>query len=241
MAQTVNRPYDESVLAAVNSYYGYFRTLGEALGVVRNLEPLSALDRATEPEHGIVVRLPVPGNRSGFAARDACVYVPPAWFTTPKPTLPVVMLLHGLPGDPSGWVTSGEAQTTGDAYARQHDGRAPILVMPDILGGFDNDTECVDSARGNLETYLTVDVPATVVSRFGTAEPGDGWAVAGFSLGGMCALILALRHPDLFPTFGDYGGLLGPRTGDDNDVGTTVADLFAGDSRRSRRTNRSRC
>src|ERR671912_205513 len=39
----------------------------------------------------------------------------------------------------------------------------------------------------------------------------------------------ALRHPDLFPTFGDYGGLLGPRTGDDNDVGTTVADLFAGD------------
>ena len=218
-----------NTLAAVDSYYGYFRTLGEALGVVRNLEPLSALDRTTVPAHGIVVQLPVPGNRSGFAARDAYVYVPPAWFHAPKPTLPVVMLLHGLPGDPSGWVTSGEAQTTADAYARAHDGRAPILVMPDILGGFDNDTECVDSVRGDVETYLTVDVPATVVPRLGAAPPGPQWAVAGFSLGGMCSLVLALRHPDLFPTFGDYGGLLGPRTGDDNDVGTTVADLFAGD------------
>jgi S-formylglutathione hydrolase FrmB len=218
-----------NVLTAVNSYYGYFRTLGQALGVVRDLQPQSALDRATVPANGIVVRLPVPGNRSGFAARDAYVYVPPAWFHTPKPILPVVMLLHGLPGDPSGWVTSGEAQTAADAYARDHDGRAPILVMPDILGGFDNDTECVDSVRGNVETYLTEDVPATVVPRLGAAPPGPQWAVAGFSLGGMCSLMLALRHPDLFPTFGDYGGLLGPRTGDDNDIGTTVADLFAGD------------
>ncbi len=148
-----------NVLAAVNSYYGHFRTLGQALGVVRDLQPQSALDRTTVPANGIVVRLPVPGNRSGFAARA-------------------------------------------DAYARDHDGGAPILVMPDILGGFDNDTECVDSARGNVETYLTEDVPATVVPRLSTAPPGPQWAVAGFSLGGMCSLMLALRHPDLFPTNG---------------------------------------
>jgi S-formylglutathione hydrolase FrmB len=41
--------------------------------------------------------------------------------------------------------------------------------------------------------------------------------------------MLALRHPDLFGTFGDYSGLVGPRTGDGNDPGTTVEDLFGGD------------
>jgi S-formylglutathione hydrolase FrmB len=44
----------------------------------------------------------------------------------------------------------------------------------------------------------------------------------------MCALMLALRHPRLFQTIGDYGGLIGPRSGDDNAVGTTVADFFGG-------------
>lgn len=217
-----------NVLAGVNAYYGYFRTLGEALGIVRNLEPLSALERTTAPDHGIVVQLPVPGTRSGFDARDAYVYVPPAWFATPRPALPVVLLLHGLPGDPSAWVTSGEAQLTADAFAAAHGGRAPILVLPDILGSFDNDTECVDSPRGAVETYLTVDVPATVVPRLGSAPPGPQWAVAGFSLGGMCALLLGLRHPAELPTFADYGGLVGPRTGDDNEVGMTVDDLFGG-------------
>lgn len=40
--------------------------------------------------------------------------------------------------------------------------------------------------------------------------------------------MLALRHPDLFDTFADYGGLQGPRSGETNDVGSTVNDLFGG-------------
>jgi S-formylglutathione hydrolase FrmB len=44
-------------------------------------------------------------------------------------------------------------------------------------------------------------------------------------------LVLALRYPDLFGTFGDYGGLAGPRSGDGNAVGTTVSALFGGSTR----------
>jgi S-formylglutathione hydrolase FrmB len=40
--------------------------------------------------------------------------------------------------------------------------------------------------------------------------------------------MLALRRPEQFATFGDFGGLLGPRTGDGNEVGSTVKDLFGG-------------
>ena len=42
-------------------------------------------------------------------------------------------------------------------------------------------------------------------------------------------MMLALRNPDVYRTFGDYSGLLGPRSGDSNAIGSTVTDLFRGD------------
>ena len=74
-----------------------------------------------------------------------------------------------------------------------------------------------------------MDVPASVQRQLGTKPPGQAWAVAGLSEGGACAIMLALRHPDLFPTFADYGGLVGPRVGETNaDTDATVAQLFGG-------------
>ena len=139
------------------------------------------------------------------------------------------MLLHGTPGDPTDWVEAGQAQATADAWAARHGGVAPVLVMPDINGTFTDDTECVDSPLGQVETYLTVDVPAAVRTNLGTLPPGPAWAIAGLSEGGSCAIMLALRHPDLFATFGDFSGLAGPRAGETNDdTADTVAQLFGG-------------
>jgi len=101
--------------------------------------------------------------------------------------------------------------------------------MADENGDTLNDTECVDSKLGNVEQYLTVDVPAFIEKRFGAAATPQQWAIAGLSEGGMCALMLSLRNPDVYRTFGDYSGLVGPRSGDTNRPGTTVTDLFGGD------------
>ena len=47
--------------------------------------------------------------------------------------------------------------------------------------------------------------------------------------GGTCSIVLALRHPDLFTAFGDFGGLVGPRVGETNaDTADTVTELFGG-------------
>jgi S-formylglutathione hydrolase FrmB len=211
----------------VNAHYAYIPTLGVALG---DDPPLSSVDAddGRIPAKGQVVPLTVP-TASSFSARQAQVYLPPAWFATRRPALPVVMLLHGVPGDPSDWADGGEASAAADAWAAQHRGVAPVLVMPDINGSLTADTECVDSPGGNAETYLTVDVPAAVQQQFGTTPPGRSWAIAGLSEGGACAIMLALRHPDLFSTFGDFGGLSGPRVGEsDTDTDPTVAELFGG-------------
>ncbi|SFK64472.1 S-formylglutathione hydrolase FrmB [Amycolatopsis sacchari] len=177
---------------------------------------------AQRPHAGVFTTVAIPSP--GFAARPAVVYLPPVWFTVPRPSLPVLLLLHGTPGAPEDWLTSGDAAATLETWAAAHGGRAPVVVMPDINGNRDGDSECV----GPAEDYLTTTVPSFVHSRYGTQPPGAHWAVAGLSEGGSCALQLTLGHPGVFATFGDYSGLAGPRTGDRNAPGDTVPKLFAG-------------
>ncbi|NIH84358.1 alpha/beta hydrolase-fold protein [Amycolatopsis granulosa] len=218
-----------NVLAAVNASYGYYLTVGQAIGLPgRDAASLQQLDRAGVPGSGQLVTLTIPARAAHFAARPAQVYLPPAWFARPRPNLPVVVLLHGTPGAPGDWTDGGGATATLDAWAAAHGGTAPIVVMPDINGAFDADSECVDGPAGQAETYLTQDVTSFVTSRFFTRPAGRHWAVAGLSEGGSCALTLALRHPRIFGTFADFSGLAGPRTGDGNDVGDTIPALFSG-------------
>ncbi len=218
-----------NISLAVNANYAVFRTMGELFGADPDTVSIDALQDDAVPTEGRVVTMTIAGAASGFPARDARVYVPPAWFAKPRPALPVIMLLHGTPGGPEVWTEGGQAQLIADQFAAQHGGSAPLILMPDINGGLAADTECVDSPRGNAETYLTADVPTAVQRELGSAPPGKQWAVAGLSEGGSCSLMLALRHPDLYSVFGDYGGLAGPRTGDTNaDTSGAVAQLFSG-------------
>lgn len=214
----------------INRHYGYYPTFDDLLGrTSADASSLAGLDCTVVPKKGKVVTLPIPGTKSGFDARPAQVYVPPAFCRDPRPHLPVVILLPGTPGQTSDWTRAGLADVTSDAFAQQHNGLAPIIVMADENGSLTGDTECVNGIRGNVDTYLSVDVPAFVKRRFDTATAPGQWAIGGLSEGGMCGLMLSLRHPDLFRTFLDFGGLLGPRSGETNAIGTTVQDLFGGD------------
>ncbi len=217
--------------AFVNAYYSYLPTVGALLGG-RGVDAISTahfrrLDQNSQaakmfgtrgrahphaalmsvPSHGVVVPFVIPPVVSGWQkARTAEVYVPPAWFASPHPRLPVVEMLHGTPGSPADWTRGGSADVVADRYARAHHGVAPLLVMPDVNGGFFRDTECVNGVKGNVETYLTVDVPRAVEARFGSRVDRSGWAIAGLSEGGYCALELALRHPDQYSVAGDFSG-----------------------------------
>jgi enterochelin esterase-like enzyme len=219
-----------NLAAAANAYYDRYPTV-QALLSGRATE--KAPPAAQAPAAGQVVPVEIPGERSNFAARQALVHLPPAWFAEPRPQLPVIVLLHDTGGSPQEWIDDGEAARTADAWAAAHGGVAPILVLPDVSGVDGRARGCVDSPLGHVETYLTADVPALVQRQFSTLPPGPAWAVAGQSAGGACAIMLALRHPDLFGTFGDFGGLAGPRLGDKNtDVTVTVTELFEGSAQR---------
>src|SRR5690606_15466240 len=158
------------------------------------------------PSTGAVTTAPIPGAVSAFDAREAQIYLPPAYFADPRPDLPVLVLLAGQPGSPEDWIVGGRLVETMNAYAAAHSGLAPVVVVADGTGGqFDNPL-CVDSHLGNAATYLAVDIPAWARTHL-QVDPGPrAWSVGGLSYGGTCALQLATTRPDVYPTFLDMSG-----------------------------------
>jgi S-formylglutathione hydrolase FrmB len=221
----------------LNQWVGYFSTVGEAWSQLTaaplpnqvpadGLAALRGTVRPTDP--GRVVAVSIPDTASGFAHRTEDVWLPPAWFAGPRPpALPVIMMIGGEFNTPADWIRTGNVLPVVDAYAAAHGGQAPILVFVDAGGTFNNDTECVDGPRGNAADHLTGDVRPYVIAHFGASPDPRQWGVVGWSMGGTCAVDLAVMHPELFDTFDDIAGDAGPEVGTKDQ---TIARLYGGDA-----------
>jgi len=224
-------------LVRIDAHYAYLPTLGDVLGTpmpheVRTPTPRRPLSPDPPPtiNHGEVVEVDIPSSKR-FVHRPGFVWLPPAWFVTPRPRLPVVELMAGVPGQPDNMIRAATADGVADAYAAGHAGVAPILVFPDHNGSFTGDTECVDGPRGAAETYLLTDIPKYMRRRFDASSGPSHLAIVGYSEGGTCAVTLALRHPDLVGTFVDIGGDIRPNLGlRPGQEARTVAGLYGGDA-----------
>lgn len=180
------------------------------------------------PCSGAVTEVEIPGTESGFPARPAVLYLPPAYLTSPRAVLPVMVMIAGQPGRPQDWFSSGRLGSTVDAYAARHDGLAPVVVVVDALGSQDANPLCLDSALGNAATYVARDVPAWIEKSLQVSRDPAQWAIGGFSYGGTCSIQLAVNYPAIYPTFLDFLGQDEPSLGDH---AGTVAATFAGDER----------
>ncbi len=101
-----------------------------------------------------------------------------------------------------------------------------MLVFVDTSGSFTKDTECVNGVRGNAADHLTKDVVPYVISHFGVSSDPANWGVAGWSMGGTCAVTLTAKYPELFSTFVGIDGDVSPNAGSKDQ---TVFRLFGGD------------
>lgn len=245
------------VLSAVkiNAFYGYRPTLGSlveppmssdisfaalsrprpVLATNPNLPLIRSWRRPSSiPGGGRVTAAEIPGTRSGFVARPAVIYLPPAYFADPRPLLPVLVLIAGQPGGPDDWLTAGSLLTIMNTFAGTHAGLAPIVIVPDATGSMLANPMCLDSELGHVETYLAVDLPRWVEDHLQIDRDTRHWAVGGFSYGGTCSLQLALRHPALYPTFLDISGQQKPTLGTRTQ---TVQAAFGGDDAKFQAVN----
>ena len=232
----------------VNADFGQYTTVGSILGT-STIAPLPAADLALQragagtdsasehelwktwaapagiPARGTVGSVTIPASVSHFAARDALVYLPPAALVPHPPALPVLVMMSGQPGSPEDVFLAGHLDKIMDAMAAEHDGLAPIVVVPDQLSAPTVNPMCVDSASGNSATYLTVDVPAWIRANLDVQSAVTGWGVGGFSQGGTCAIQLGAGHPEIFGSIMDVSGELEPKAGSPEQ---TIARGFGG-------------
>jgi S-formylglutathione hydrolase FrmB len=233
-----------SCLSGVNLSFGAYPTVRALF--VDELERQVSLDEVNAPaelvsgqplsqawhppdglsDHGAVATAEIPGTASGFHARPALIYLPPAYLTVPRAKLPVLVLLTGQPGSPRDWFTGGQLAARMDRFAAIHDGLAPVVVVPDMLGSQMANPLCLDSQLGNAATYVDTDVPAWIRATLHIEQNPARWAVGGFSGGGTCALQAAVRSPQVYPTMLDISGQ------DEATLGSpsrTAREAFGGD------------
>ncbi|PEG34048.1 hypothetical protein CQY20_27565 [Mycolicibacterium agri] len=226
-----------SAALALNLWVGYFPTVQTAWNQLTAGPLPDQTDEVTVtamqqerkiPAHGTVVPVQISDAASGFRHRGELVYLPPAWFATnPPPPLPTVMMIGGEFNTPADWLRTGQAITTIDDFAAAHHGYAPVFVFVDPGGAFNNDTECVNGSRGNAADHLTKDVVPYMISKYGVSPDRAHWGIVGWSMGGTCAVDLAVMHPDMFTAFEDIAGDIGPNSGNKEQ---TISRLFGGNA-----------
>lgn len=110
---------------------------------------------------------------------------------------PVLFLLHGLGGSHTDWSSRTKIQEYAAAYPL-------IIVMPDAENSWYVNSSVVPGER--YEDYLIRDVDEFVSQHY--AIDTSRRAIAGLSMGGYGALMLALRHPSKFRFAGDLSGAI---------------------------------
>ncbi|MFC9352351.1 alpha/beta hydrolase [Arthrobacter sp. NPDC057013] len=222
----------------INAGYGLNTTLGALLDLnTTGHLALPKLDRkpvspqplwktwkapAGMPESGRSGTVTIPATASGFRARDAHLYLPPAALVPNPPELPVLVMMMGQPGGPEQDKSSVREL---NALARQNHGLAPIMLTIDQLGNPFNNPVCVDSDIGKVYTYVTKDVVNYIRTNLNVDPRRAEWAVGGYSNGGECALSFGAKRPDLFGTILDISGELKPLNGTEEH---TVSVIFKG-------------
>jgi len=109
----------------------------------------------------------------------------------------VLWLLHGLSADGSAWLRYGNA----DWVSRE---LGVIIIMPSGDRSF-----YVNMDNGqNYFSYLTEELPEWIDARFKFNLNRDNSLIAGLSMGGYGAFMVALRRPDLYCEAASFSGLL---------------------------------
>ena len=123
---------------------------------------------------------------------------------------PVLLLLHGLNGHYSDWVTN----TNLVFYSRKY---PLIIVMPE--GGNGWYTNGV-ATNDKWEDYILKEVIPYVDAHYRTLPETRSWTVAGLSMGGYGAMKFALKYPGKFAVAASMSGALGAPDWKDSEMGT---------------------
>lgn len=206
-------PSNINIIRNDTQYYNYFVVKSKALELYTDKKADS-----TFAEHGTILHTWYKSD-SLKMDRRLTVYLPAGYFTETQKTK-VLYLLHGMGGDEDSWLRFGRLQQIIDYLIAEKYIEPLIVVMPN--GNVDVDAAPGESAIGyNVpDPYLPHTMDGTfervfgeivqfVDSNFKTEATKKGRLIAGYSMGGVNALWIALNNPDLFSSVGLFSPAIG--------------------------------
>jgi putative tributyrin esterase len=167
------------------------------------------------------------------ASKAIVVYLPPSYRTEATRRYPVAYYLHGAGGDETNWSRLGRVAAVMDSLVAAG-GPEMIVAMPDgdpwsfytthnillDLAGCRRvmlpDTasaatvarDCV--AWSHYDDYIAHDVVRHIDAKYRTNASRERRAIAGLSMGGYGAFLLALQYPTVFSAAASHSGVLSP-------------------------------
>ena len=122
-----------------------------------------------------------------------CIYLPPAYKSSPKSQFPVIYNLHGNGGNE---FTSIDSIALLDKGIRA--GRWPNIIM--VLPNGGHSTFYKDSVDGRfpMESIFLKEFIPHIDRSYRTIASQEGRCIEGFSMGGRGSTRLAVKHPEVF-------------------------------------------
>lgn len=161
--------------------------------------------------------------------KQVVLWLPPSYRSQPARRYPVAYYLHGLWGNEWDWIRSGKLDHTLDSLTAA--GMAEmIVVMPDgddswyttwnWLGdwpGCQRNPPRKDEPAASYcvpwphyDDYIARDLVHFIDSTYRTRNDRASRGIAGLSMGGYGAVMLALAYPDVFSAAASHSGILSP-------------------------------
>ncbi len=170
---------------------------------------------APDATGGQYLTVTIAGPASGIS-QSALVWLPASYQSHPDRFYPVIFGFTGSPGSPLTYrnnLNIGSMITAMDSDKRL---RESIVVVPTTFPGT-IDSECTDfnagPDQGLWETYVDTDVRTWAITNLRAETTPDAWVTVGYSAGGFCAPMLAVRHPDHYARAIAMSGYFAPEWG----------------------------
>jgi enterochelin esterase-like enzyme len=198
----------------LNNSFGFYNSWSELFGVTdQNSKPITAsaidLSKATYTANGSAI---IEEHFTG----DVSKVTASIWLLIPKNIVasikaggnthyPVAMFMSGSPGVPTAWLNGLKLDNQIQTVKNEVKLGDFISVLPDYNIQPHVDTGCMNIPGGvQVEDWIAKDVASYVIKNLPAKE--SGWMITGYSTGGWCSAMLALKHPELFKSAAPIAG-----------------------------------
>ncbi|MFI2236625.1 alpha/beta hydrolase [Streptomyces chrestomyceticus] len=176
----------------------------------QGLDRVNGLPEGPPHEVGKVESVRLVGRRTRVV-NPAFVYLPPQYFQHQyrRQRFPVSVVISGYPGGIMNLAQHLRIPQTAGRLIEEGRMQPTVLVMVRPTIAPPRDTECVDVPGGpQAETFFTEDLPEAVKAAYRVGHDPSAWGAFGYSSGGTCSMLLALRNPGTYTSAvslsGDY-------------------------------------